>query len=486
MRLWDPNTGELISTLRGHTKGVWSCAFYPVGHTSALLATAGEDCTARLWDCRTRKVALTLTSGHADAVYSLAWSADGTQIATGSADRTVTIWDPKAGRVLKMFKGHEDTVKDCCFLPHERKDTIPLLVTAGGCSVNLWNPLPANNNLVGEVRHHDAGKEVECVHIAPNGKTLASGGRDGHINISSLPVFFRSDFEDRTPKDTHQEWRARIKQEQDEEFAKILERRGLGAPVKSKKTETPAPGAPTKPVNAQPELLSRWKETGLLSEDKDEPSPAAESDRASRQLVPGRSTRKDRPKSGAWGGTDWIKAQPEEDSIPEEDETEERKVPGRQQEPWQADKSDSRSKQQLAETVFPDTERPASIFGGKLKLTAPVNTKEQHPMVRTIKETHAELPLTKTATELPRKLSIYDGASLMESIRQKTDSVAYTSEAEAGRAPGHIVRRHVEPEPFSMEELMVKPKVSSKIRMRDTASISQRPLGTEGEDSTSF
>ena len=60
--------GELISTLRGHQKGVWAVAFYPVGHTSALLATGGEDCTAKLWDTRTRKVALSLNGGHADAV----------------------------------------------------------------------------------------------------------------------------------------------------------------------------------------------------------------------------------------------------------------------------------------------------------------------------------------------------------------------------------------------------------------------------------
>jgi WD40 repeat protein len=91
VRLWDPNTGELISTLRGHSKGVWSCAFYPVGHTSALLASAGEDCTARLWDTRSRKVALTLAGGHADAVYSVAWSHDGSMVATGSSDKTVSL-----------------------------------------------------------------------------------------------------------------------------------------------------------------------------------------------------------------------------------------------------------------------------------------------------------------------------------------------------------------------------------------------------------
>lgn len=41
-----------------------ACAFYPVGHTSALLASGGEDCTTRLWDTRSRKVALTLSGGY--------------------------------------------------------------------------------------------------------------------------------------------------------------------------------------------------------------------------------------------------------------------------------------------------------------------------------------------------------------------------------------------------------------------------------------
>ena len=87
--------GELISTLRGHTKGIWACAFYPIGHTSALLASGGEDCTARLWDTRSRKVALTLSGGHADAIYSISWSNSGTHIVTGSSDNAVTVWDPK-------------------------------------------------------------------------------------------------------------------------------------------------------------------------------------------------------------------------------------------------------------------------------------------------------------------------------------------------------------------------------------------------------
>ena len=79
-----------------------------------------------------RKVALTLSGGHADAVYSVAWSNDGTLIATGSADRTVTIWDPKAGKVLRLLKGHEDTVKSMVFAPLNQHN--PTNVLASGMS----------------------------------------------------------------------------------------------------------------------------------------------------------------------------------------------------------------------------------------------------------------------------------------------------------------------------------------------------------------
>lgn len=43
--------------------------------------------------------------------YDVAWSGDGSLIATTSSDRTVVIWDPKAGKILRMLKGHTDTVK---------------------------------------------------------------------------------------------------------------------------------------------------------------------------------------------------------------------------------------------------------------------------------------------------------------------------------------------------------------------------------------
>ena len=64
-------------------------------------------------------MALTLSGGHADAVYDVAWSHSGSHICTSSSDRTVTVWDPKAGKILRMLKGlhkHDEQVFNASLL----------------------------------------------------------------------------------------------------------------------------------------------------------------------------------------------------------------------------------------------------------------------------------------------------------------------------------------------------------------------------------
>ena len=61
------------------------------------LATASDDETVRLWDPTTGQTTATLT-GHTDRVNAVAWSPDGTRLATASDDGTVRLWDPATGR----------------------------------------------------------------------------------------------------------------------------------------------------------------------------------------------------------------------------------------------------------------------------------------------------------------------------------------------------------------------------------------------------
>jgi WD40 repeat protein len=80
---------KLRDTLKGHTDLVRSVAYSPDGMT---LASGSQDKTIKLWDVKAGKQQATL-KGHTDWVYSVAYSPDGKTLASGSWDKTIKLWD---------------------------------------------------------------------------------------------------------------------------------------------------------------------------------------------------------------------------------------------------------------------------------------------------------------------------------------------------------------------------------------------------------
>jgi WD40 repeat protein len=87
MELWNPTTGTLLSTLEGHiSKGlaVWSpsVAWSPDG---TRLATGSDDGIVRQWDSTTGTLLSTLEGTHVGTwATSVAWSPDGSWLASTS------------------------------------------------------------------------------------------------------------------------------------------------------------------------------------------------------------------------------------------------------------------------------------------------------------------------------------------------------------------------------------------------------------------
>src|SRR5262249_14530833 len=88
IRLFDPESGQVVGTFKGHHAEIRGLVFNAAG---SQLASASIDHTARLWDFDVVMQARDF-AGHDGPVWSAAISPDGQRLVSASADRTLRIW----------------------------------------------------------------------------------------------------------------------------------------------------------------------------------------------------------------------------------------------------------------------------------------------------------------------------------------------------------------------------------------------------------
>lgn len=92
----------------GTSTAIDDVAFSPDG---TMLATASKDHTVRIWDAIQGR-RLFVLEGHADAVVRVIFSRDGKHVFSGSKDRTARVWNMDTGAELLALSGHADTVHE--------------------------------------------------------------------------------------------------------------------------------------------------------------------------------------------------------------------------------------------------------------------------------------------------------------------------------------------------------------------------------------
>jgi tetratricopeptide (TPR) repeat protein len=92
------------TTLRGHTDIVWSVAWSPDG---TMLASGSEDQTARIWDALSGDEIKTLRAHREEVDYgsveSVSWSPDSTQLATPGWSGRISIWDIDDAQITRLL-----------------------------------------------------------------------------------------------------------------------------------------------------------------------------------------------------------------------------------------------------------------------------------------------------------------------------------------------------------------------------------------------
>jgi WD40 repeat protein len=89
--IWDTTSGRELLKFKAHTGRVLSVAFSPDG---SRLASGGDDRTIKLWDTASGQELRTL-KGHTSHVRCVAFSPDGSRLASGSDDQTAHIFDAR-------------------------------------------------------------------------------------------------------------------------------------------------------------------------------------------------------------------------------------------------------------------------------------------------------------------------------------------------------------------------------------------------------
>jgi WD40 repeat protein len=169
---WDRNSArqENGAVCKGHDEEPLCAAFSPDG---SMLVTGSADKTVRIWEVASGNEKHVLR-GHTNSILVVAFSPDGKQIVTGGKDGLVKLWDTKSGKERTSLKGH--TVVRCLTFSPDGKT----LVSGGEDeAVRIWDAATGREQAA--LRDHKG--TVLTVAFSRDGKLLASGGTDKVIRL---------------------------------------------------------------------------------------------------------------------------------------------------------------------------------------------------------------------------------------------------------------------------------------------------------------
>ncbi len=190
IQLWDISKKDVISTLEGHgypSNGLNLLFAFTLDRTMLASACAERNNVIHLWDIpiRPRSFFQKVFSGsktihprytldgHKGSIQTLAFSPDGTMLASGGRDSMIHLWEVDTGNTLLTLTGHDNKITGLAFSPDGNR-----LVSASFLVIYIWDV--ETGQLLTKSQPTTTPMNLQ---FSPNGKIVVSGRHDGTIKL---------------------------------------------------------------------------------------------------------------------------------------------------------------------------------------------------------------------------------------------------------------------------------------------------------------
>jgi len=170
--------GSEQTAFQGHRGRVTSLAYSPDG---TQIATGGFDAEVRIWSVSSGRCE-SILKGHRAVVINVDFSSDGSLLASASGDSTIKLWNVKRRKLLATLEGHNTPVACVGFSPDDVR-----LASGSETGLKLWN----RASLTGSQALNGHSDFVRCVDFSPDGRTLVSSSSDKTIAIWDVATALR-------------------------------------------------------------------------------------------------------------------------------------------------------------------------------------------------------------------------------------------------------------------------------------------------------
>jgi len=172
VKIFNTADGALVRALpEPHTDGVFGVAFSPDG---SKIATCGADKYVKVFATATGSM-IRPFEGHTDYVLDVAWRGDSRSLASCGADNTIRVWDVQTGELSRSIPGFEKQVTDVRFIG----DSINTVSSSGDKTVRIHR---TDNGQV--LRTLAGGTDfMYCVDSTPDSRYVIAGGFDSVLRI---------------------------------------------------------------------------------------------------------------------------------------------------------------------------------------------------------------------------------------------------------------------------------------------------------------